>query len=168
MAIRVYKPVTNYEVDTKTISDLIPTTYRIRIKFVKTYGLSKFLSVGNIQTTELQNLQVSPKFYISKINKDYDMSIISSILNDEFVSWDFNSQDMHMSILTSGILTSVEDDLSSLQFVNFSNYPADYHTMKSNGKREKYNDIPEIVSIKPKYNETLKIYEHDCSYTELL
>lgn len=164
----LYKPVSDYEVDTKSIDDLIPTSYRIRIKFVKTFGLSKFLSVGNISVTELQNLQISPKFYISKINPDYDMSIISSILNDEFTAWDFNSQDLHMSILTAGILTNVEDDLSSLQFVNFANYPADYHTMKSNGKREKYNDIPEIVSIKPRYNEDLKIYEHDCTYTELI
>lgn len=164
----LYKPVADYEIDTKSIDDLIPTTYRIRIKFVKTFGLSKFLAVGNISVTELQNLQISPKFYISKINPDYDMSIISSILNDEFTTWDFNSQDLHMSILTSGILTNVEDDLSSLQFVNFSNYPADYHTMKSNGKREKYNDVPEVVSIKPRYNEDLKIYEHDCTYTELI
>lgn len=164
----IYKPISDYEVDTKSLDDLMPTTYRIRIKFIKTFGLSKLLSVGNISVTELQNLQISPKFYISKLNPDYDMSVISSILNDEFTSWDFNSQDLHMSILTAGILTNVEDDLSSLQFSNFAEYPADYHTMKSNGKREKYNDVPEVVSIKPRYNEELKIYEHDCSYIELL
>lgn len=163
----VYTPISNYEAEGKTLHELQETTFRIAIKFAKSYGLSKFLAVGNIETTDLKNLQLSPKFFVSKIDEDYDMSLISSIFNDQFVTWDFISEDLHMSLLTAGILSNTEDYLRSLQFRNFGDYPADYHMIAGNGKTEKSTDIPEVVSIKPKYNEKLKIYEYDVTYSEL-
>lgn len=163
----LYYPISEYEAEGKTLQELQETTFRVAIKFAKTYGLSKFLAVGNIETTDLKNLQLSPKFFVSKIEEDYDMSLISSIFNEEFTNWDFISEDLHMSLLTTGILSNTEDYLRSLQFRNFGNYPADYHMIKNNGKTEKSSDIPEVVSIKPKYNEALKIYEYDVTYSEL-
>lgn len=163
----VYSPISEYEAEGKTLQELQETTFRVSIKFAKSYGLSKFLAVGNIETTDLKNLQLSPKFFVSKIDEDYDMSLISSIFNEEFSNWDFISEDLHMSLLTAGILSNTEDYLRSLQFRNFGTYPADYHMIKNNGKTEKSTDIPEVVSIKPKYNENLKIYEYDVTYSEL-
>ena len=150
-----------------TLNDLQETLFAVSIKFVKTYGHSSFLNVGNSNTVPLKNLQIKPKLYISKIDQDFDPATISNIFNNEFINWDFLAEDMHMSILCSGVLSNAEDYISALQFVNFDDYPSDYHLIKNNGKEEKNDDVPEVLSIAPKYNKTTKRYEYDITYTEL-
>lgn len=150
-----------------TLNDLQETLFAVSIKFVKTYGHSSFLNVGNASTVPLKNLQIKPKLFISKIDQDFDPATISNIFNNEFINWDFLAEDMHMSILCSGVLSNAEDYISSLQFVNFDEYPSDYHMIKNNGKEEKNDDVPEVLSIAPKYNKTTGRYEYDITYTEI-
>lgn len=150
-----------------TLNDLQETLFAVSIKFVKTYGHSSFLNVGNATTVPLKNLQIKPKLFISKIDQDFDPATISNIFNNEFINWDFLAEDMHMSILCSGVLSNAEDYISSLQFVNFDDYPSDYHMIRNNGKEEKNDDVPEVLSIAPKYNKTTGRYEYDITYTEI-
>lgn len=149
------------------IRDMQETLFRVSIKFAKTYGRSKFLNVGNYRTDHIKNLQLKPTIYIRKIDDEFDESSIASDLNTRLITHDYEMTDLHMSVLVKDVLTDASDSVSILQFVNFDNYPSDYHLVKRNELEYGNDDVPEVVSIEPVYDEKLGIYNYNINMKTL-
>ena len=150
-----------------TIRDLQETLFTVSIKFAKTYGRSKFLNVGSNHTEAIHNLQLKPSVFLRKIDKEFDETAIASELNRVLITHDYQMTDLHMSTLIKDVLTSAKDSVDILQFINFDSYPSDYHLIKKNEVEEGNNDVPEVVSIEPRYNDDLEIYQYGMTFKEI-
>lgn len=150
-----------------TIREMQESLFTVSIKFAKTYGRSKFLNVGNYSTIPIKNLQLSPTIYIRKTDEEFDESSIASDLNFRLITHDYEMTDLHMSSLVRDVLTNADDSVSILQFINFDKYPSDYHLIKRNELDYGNNDVPELVSIEPVYDESLGIYNYNMTWKEL-
>ena len=150
-----------------TVRQLQETLFTVSIKFAKTYGRSKFLNVGNKRTEPIQNLQLQPSIFLRKIDSEFDETAIASELNKLLITHDYQMSDLHMSTLVADVLTSASDSVSILQFINFDKYPSDYHLIRKNEIEVGNNDVPEVVSIAPIFNEDLSIYEYGMEFKEI-
>lgn len=150
-----------------TVRQLQETLFTVSIKFAKTYGRSKFLNVGNKRTEPIQNLQLQPSIFLRKIDSEFDETAIASELNKLLITHDYQMSDLHMSTLVADVLTSANDSVSILQFINFDKYPSDYHLIRKNEVEVGNNDVPEVVSIAPIFNEDLSIYEYGMEFKEI-
>lgn len=150
-----------------TVRQLQETLFSVSIKFAKTYGRSKFLNVGNIKTDPIYNLQLKPSVYLRKIDVEFDETAIASELNSILINHDYQMSDLHMSSLCTDVLTNAADSVSILQFINFDTYPADYHLIRKNEIDVGNDDVPEVVSIEPKFNKELGIYEYGMIFKEI-
>ena len=150
-----------------TVRQLQETLFTVSIKFAKTYGRSRFLNVGNVRTEPIHNLQLNPSVYLRKIDKEFDETAIASELNTMLITHDYQMSDLHMSSLCTEVLTSAVDSVAILQFINFDSYPSDYHLIRKNEVDIGNNDVPEVVSIQPTYNEDLGIYEYGMVFKEI-
>lgn len=150
-----------------TVRQLQETLFTVSIKFAKTYGRSKFLNVGNVTTEPIYNLQLKPSVYIRKIDSEFDETAIASELNSTLISHDYQMSDLHMSSLCTDVLTDASDSVSILQFINFDTYPSDYHLIRKNEVEVGNDDVPEVVSIEPRYNEDLGIYEYGMEFKDI-
>ena len=75
--------------------------------------------------------------------------------------------DLHMSSLCTDVLTNAGDSVSILQFINFDTYPSDYHLIRKNEVDIGNDDVPEVVSIEPRFNEDLGIYEYGMEFKDI-
>lgn len=150
-----------------TVRQLQETLFTVSIKFAKTYGRSRFLNVGNVHTEPIYNLQLKPSVYMRKIDTEFDETAIASELNNMLITHDYQMSDLHMSSLCTDVLTNANDSVSILQFINFDSYPSDYHLIRKNELEEGNDDVPEVVSIEPKYNEDLGIYEYGMTFKDI-
>lgn len=147
-----------------TIRDLQESLFTVSIKFAKTYGRSRFLNVGNARTEAIKNLQLKPSVFIRKLDPEFDETAIASTLNGALINHDYNMSDLHMINLITEVLNTSSDSVSILQFINFDKYPSDYHLIRKNEIEVKNNDVPEVVSIQPIFNEELGIYEYGMEF----
>ena len=143
-----------------TIRDMQESLFTVSIKFAKTYGRSKFLNVGTSKTVPIKNLQLKPTLFIRKLEDEFDESAIASELNERLITHDYEMSDLHMSELVRDVLTEADKSVSILQFINFDQYPSDYHLIKRNELEPGNNDVPEIVSVEPMFDENLGIYNY--------
>ena len=150
-----------------TVRQLQETLFTVSIKFAKTYGRSKFLNVGNVHTEPIYNLQLKPSVYIRKLDKEFDETAIASELNSMLINHDYQMTDLHMSSLCTDVLTNASDSVGILQFINFDTYPSDYHLIRKNENEIGNDDVPEVVSIEPKFNQDLGIYEYGMTFKEI-
>ena len=150
-----------------SIRDMLITNYSCSIKFVKTYGASKFLQLKLDQTTPITNLQMTPTFGITLAEEEFDKSIISSLINQSLINHDFESRDLHLDSLVAEVLVGSDGRVMNFQFIRLAdNYPPDYHLMTRNSIVEANYDVPEVPSIAPKWNEALRVYEYGITYNE--
>ena len=147
-----------------TIRDLQETLFTVSIKFAKTYGRSKFLNVGSNKTEPIHNLQLKPSVFLRKIDKEFDETAIASELNRVLITHDYQMSDLHMSKLVKDVLTSAKESVDILQFINFDTYKPDYHLIKKNEVDIGNNDVPEVVSIEPIYDNDLEIYQYGMTF----
>ena len=150
-----------------TLQDVQETLFTISLKFAKTYGRSKFLDVGAQKSERITNLQMSPTLYIRKIDEEFDESSISSQINKTFITHDYEMIDLHMSDLVKEVLTEANDSVTILQFVNFDNYPANYHMIERNDQPAKNDDPPEVVSLEPIWDEDAGTYRYNITYLQI-
>lgn len=150
-----------------TVRDLQETLFTVSIKFAKTYGRSKFLNVGSNRTEPIHNLQLKPSVFLRKIDQEFDETAIASELNRVLITHDYQMTDLHMSKLVKDVLTSAQDSVDILQFINFDTYPSDYHLIRKNEVDIGNNDVPEVVSIEPIYNTDLEIYQYGMTFKEI-
>ena len=150
-----------------TVRDLQETLFTVSIKFAKTYGRSKFLNVGSNHTEPIHNLQLKPSVFLRKIDQEFDETAIASELNRVLITHDYQMTDLHMSKLVKDVLTSAQDSVDILQFINFDTYPSDYHLIRKNEVDIGNNDVPEVVSIEPIYNTDLEIYQYGMTFKEI-
>ena len=150
-----------------TVRDLQETLFTVSIKFAKTYGRSKFLNVGSNHTEPIHNLQLKPSVFLRKIDQEFDETAIASELNRVLITHDYQMTDLHMSKLVKDVLTSAQDSVDILQFINFDTYPSDYHLIRKNEVDIGNNDVPEVVSIEPIYNPDLEIYQYGMTFKEI-
>lgn len=150
-----------------TLEDVQETLFNVSIKFAKTYGRSKFLNVGADKSTAILNLQLKPTLYIRKLDEEFDESAISSQLNKTLISYDYDMMDLHMSDLVKEVLSEATDSVSILQFVNFDNYPPNYHMIERNDTEEKNFDPPEVVSLQPIWSDEADAYKYNITYVEI-
>lgn len=150
-----------------TLRDVQETLFTTTIKFAKTYGRSKFLNVSAQASVPINNLQLKPTLYIRKVDPDFDESAISSQINKTLITHDYSMTDLHMSDLVTEVMTEAEDAVSILQFVNFDQYPANYHMIERNEVPEQNDDPPEVVSLEPIWNDESKSYEYNILYAQI-
>ena len=150
-----------------TLQDVQETLFTISLKFAKTYGRSKFLDVGAQKHERITNLQMSPTLYLRKIDEEFDESSISSEINKTFITHDYEMTDLHMSDLIKEVLTEASDSVSILQFVNFDEYPANYHMIERNDQPSKNDDPPEVVSLEPIWDEKAGTYRYNITYLQI-
>ena len=150
-----------------TVRQLQETLFTVSIKFAKTYGRSKFLNVGNVHTEPIYNLQLKPSVYLRKLDSEFDETAIASELNNMLITHDYQMSDLHMSSLCTDVLTNAGDSVSILQFINFDTYPSDYHLIRKNEVDIGNDDVPEVVSIEPRFNEDLGIYEYGMEFKDI-
>lgn len=149
-----------------TLKNRQESLFDVSIKFVKSVGVSRKLQVGSDSKVFLHNLQLSPKFLIRKRVSEFDVRDISNLLNSTFTSQDFLSSEMNMWSVVSDILSSYYDSIQMLQFINFDEYPSDYHTISQKTFDVSDIDTPEVLSLGFKYNPTLGLYEYTATYKE--
>lgn len=162
----IYDQLDIYSKRGNTLKDRQETLFDVSIKFVKSVGVSKKLQVGSDSKTYLHNLQLKPKFLVRKRVKEFDVRDISNSLNTIFRKHDFLSSELNMWNEVSEILFLNSDSIQMLQFINFDEYPSDYHTISQKTFDVSDIDTPEVLSLGFKYNPTLKIYEYEASYKE--
>lgn len=161
--VEVYDSSNEYSAVGYTLRDRQETLFTTSIKFMRTHGRSKFLQLGELDL--LTNLQVAPKFKVRLINEQYDINKISSDTNKFLTSHDFETEDLHMNELVKGVLNNNNVNISMLQFVNFGKQYSDIlHLLYHNNLSFGNTDIPESVSLRPKYDELLGVYVYDVEY----
>lgn len=163
----VYGELDMFAANGFTIRELQESLFTVSIKFAKTYGRSRFLNVGNSRTEPIKNLQLKPSVFLRKFDTEFDETAIASELNRLLISHDYQMSDLHMITLATDVMNSAGDSVSILQFINFDDYPADYHLIRKNELEVGNNDVPEVVSIQPRYNEDLGIYEYNMTFKEI-
>lgn len=163
----VYGELDMFAANGFTIRELQESLFTVSIKFAKTYGRSRFLNVGNSRTEPIKNLQLKPSVFLRKFDTEFDETAIASELNRLLITHDYQMSDLHMITLATEVMNSAGDSVSILQFINFDNYPADYHLIRKNELEVGNNDVPEVVSIQPRYNEDLGIYEYNMTFKEI-
>lgn len=163
----VYGELDMFATNGFNIRDLQESLFTVSIKFAKTYGRSRFLNVGNNRTEPIKNLQLKPSVFLRKIDPEFDETAIASNLNISLISHDYQMSDLHMINLVTDVMNSAGDSVSILQFINFDNYPSDYHLIRKNEIEIGNNDVPEVVSIQPIYNSDLGIYQYGMEFKEI-
>lgn len=163
----VYGELDMFAANGFTIRELQESLFTVSIKFAKTYGRSRFLNVGNSRTEPIKNLQLKPSVFLRKFDTEFDETAIASELNRLLITHDYQMSDLHMITLATEVMNSAGDSVSILQFINFDDYPADYHLIRKNELEVGNNDVPEVVSIQPRYNEDLGIYEYNMTFKEI-
>lgn len=162
----IYDENNEYSATGFSLRDRQETLFTTAIKFTKTHGRSKFLQLGELKM--LINLQVSPKFKVRLINEQYDINKISSDANLFLTTHDFKSTDLHMNKLVKEVLNANIEDISMLQFVNFGKSYSDIdHLLYHNELNFANDDVPESVSLKPKFDENLGVYVYDVEYDKI-
>ena len=157
----VYTELDMMKSENFTLHDLQETLFTCAIKFAKTYGASKFLDIkSQKERKSLQNLQVKPTINISLKDDTFDEVAISNMLNDEFINFEFEEGDLSADALMADIMVAASDYINYIQFMNFDNYPSDFHIITRNTYTEGNNDVPEILNIAPKWNSEAKRYEY--------
>ena len=162
----IYDELDVYSKSGNTLKDRQETLFDVSIKFVKSIGVSKKLQVGSDSKTYLHNLQLKPRFLIRKKVKEFDVRDISNTLNRIFTQHDFLSSELSMWNEVSDILLSNSDSIQMLQFINFDEYPSDYHTISQKTFDVSDIDTPEVLSLGFKFNEKLNLYEYEATYKE--
>lgn len=163
----IYGELDQYRSHGFTLRELQETLFTVSIKFARTYGRSRFLQAGATVFTPLMNLQIRPTIYLRVLEDTFDKQTISEYLDDQFTKHEFLTSDLHMSTHISSILEESGGALELLQMINFDRYKPDYHMIKHNGRDEKNDDVPEILSIAPKYNKQRGTHEYDVTYVEI-
>lgn len=149
-----------------SLKDRQETLFTTAIKFSKTHGRSKFLQLAEHKL--LNNLQVSPSFKVRLLNEQYDINRISSDANKFLTTHDFQSMDLHMNTLVKEVLNSNLEDISMMQFITFGKDYSDIdHLLYHNELNFSNDDVPESVSLKPKFDENLGVYVYDVEYEQL-
>lgn len=162
----IYDENNEYSATGFSLKDRQETLFTTAIKFSKTHGRSKFLQLGELKM--LNNLQVSPEFKVRLINEQYDINKISSDTNLFLTTHDFKSTDLHMNRLVKEVLNANIEDISMLQFVNFGKSYSDIdHLLYHNELNFANDDVPESVSLKPKFDESLGVYVYDVKYEKI-
>lgn len=162
----IYDALDMYSKRGNSLRDRQETLFSVAIKFVKSVGVSKVLQVGSDSKEYLKNLQLKPKFLIRKRVKEFDPRDISNVLNKRFTQHDFLTSEMSMWNEVSDILQSNQDSLQMLQFINFDEYPSDYHTISQKTFDVSSIETPEVLSLAFKFNPELNIYEYEASYKD--
>lgn len=163
----IYDELDVYSKHGNTLKDRQETLFDVSIKFVKSVGVSKRLQVGSDAKTFLKNLQLKPKFLVRKRLKEFDVRDIANLLNTRFVSHDFLTNEMCMWNEVADILANNSDGLQMLQFINFDDYPSDYHTISQKTFDVSNIDTPEVLSMSFKFNPDLGIYEYDAQFKDM-
>ena len=161
----VYDQLDEYSSRSNDVHDIQETNLRIAIKFAKTYGLSKFLDVGEVNKVLIHNLQMRPKLLIRKLDPEFDEAAIASELNQSLIKHDYYMEDLHMSSLVYSVLDKAGDAVSRIQFINFDNYPDNYHMIIRNDQTPNNLDPPEVVSLEPVYDEVSDTYKFNIKFT---
>lgn len=161
--LEIYDTNNEYSAVGYTLRDRQETLFTTSIKFMRTHGRSKFLQLGELQL--LTNLQVAPKFKVRLINEQYDINKVSSDTNKFLTTHDFETSDLHMNELVKEVLNNNSVNISMLQFVNFGKQYSDIlHLLYHNNLSFSNTDIPESVSLRPKFDDTLGVYVYDVEY----
>lgn len=161
----VYETLDEYSSRANDVHDIMETNLRVSIKFAKTYGLSKFLDVGEINKTFIHNLQVRPSVLIRKSDPEFEEIAIASELNQLLIKHDYFMEDLHMSALIYSVLDKAGDAITRIQFINFDDYPDNYHMISRNDQTPDNLDPPEVVSIEPVYDTTAETYKFNMKFT---
>lgn len=161
----VYDNLDEYSSRSNDVHDIQETNLRVAIRFAKTYGLSKFLDVGEVNKVLVHNLQMRPRLLIRKLDPDFDETAIASELNQSLIKHDYYMEDLHMSSLVYSVLDKAGDAISRIQFINFDNYPDNYHMIIRNDQTPDNLDPPEIVSLEPIYDEVTDTYKFNIKFT---
>ncbi|MGL5715470.1 MAG: hypothetical protein ACRCX2_20795 [Paraclostridium sp.] len=162
----IYDNKAEYSKSGFNLRDRQESLFTTSIKFVRTHGRSKFLQLSAKQA--LTNLQVSPTFNYRLINNQFDLNRISSDTNEFLTKNDFLSTDLHINDMVASSLYKYSTDLDYLQFINFGEqYNDTDHMIVHNDSVYLNEDIPEAISLTPKYDEDLGIYVYDVKYLEI-
>lgn len=162
----IYDELDVYSKSGNTLKDRQETLFDVSIKFVKSIGVSKKLQVGSDSKTYLHNLQLKPRFLIRKLVQEFDTRDIANSLNNIFTQHDFLSSELSMWNEVSSILINNSESIQMLQFINFDEYPSDYHTISQKTFDVSDIETPEVLSLGFRYNSELKIYEYEATFKE--
>ena len=160
----VYDELDEYAVNPQKLHDKMETLFRVAIKFTKTYGLSRFLDVGNTVRKPIINLQLSPTAFIRKSEQDFDESGIASQLNSQLITHDYFMEDFNMNAIVYDTLDKAGDSVSIIQFTNLDRYPPDHLTIMRNQNKPNNWDPPEVLSLKPVYVPEMNNYKFNMTF----
>ena len=163
----IYSDLDEYRSHGFTFKDLQETSFGMSCKFVRSYGKSRFLQTGATIFRPLINLELRPKLYLRILEDSFDKSTISEYLNNEFTKHEFLSADLHMSTYITEMTNESNGAFEFLQMVNFDRYLPDSHMIKHNGRDEKNDDVPEVITVASKYVRARRIWEFDVTYDEI-
>lgn len=150
----VYDELDEYTNHGYTLKDRLENNFSVSVKFTKTYGLSKFLDIGNTDTTRspVVNLQVKPTIHYRLVDQDFDLTSIASELNSKLITHDYFQDDYHLNGIVFNTLYDAGTDVKFLEVVNLDKYPPNYLKLTRNSRKAFNWDPPEVLSIAPEYS----------------
>lgn len=151
------------------VGERLENNFMISIKFAKTYGLSKFLDIGNVNTVRvpINNLQVKPTIQYRLLDDDFDLSSIASELNQTLINHDYFQDDYHLNGIVYDTLYNAGSDVRFLEVVNLDKYPPNHLKLMRNTNKANNWDPPEVLSISPEYDPVADNYFFDVKFIQI-